>query len=260
MRFSIPPAGPCFRELRAALLACLVELGHEVADDGRRILLNPRTQTPLHPNDILFDVEHVRSPWWQEHARTAFPGRIVWTFRRSNLEEGRRRKFPFVHVPLGFHESWLYSAPAAVARPIEVVFLGTQSWRRIKAIESLNAAGVRRCIFGRDVWGDDRAKLLMRAQVGLNLHYYDDPPELEVIRVFQHLAAGLPTVTEPSEGDDYEWMKPALVTATMEMLGASCASLVGDVNRRRALVEAGLELWRTRSQKDALAHAIEVSC
>ncbi len=144
-------------------------------------------------------------------------------------------------------------------RDIDILFLGRLSARRAYALASYADVFERfRCHIGLSdnsrpnvaggagfVAGEEKRELLARAKVLLNVHG-EEEPYFEWLRIAEAICAGCAIVSEHSS--DYaplEWGRH-LLTGELASLGAFCAWLVDDVERRERMCADAYGLLRER--------------
>src|SRR5436190_14174655 len=150
-------------------------------------------------------------------------------------------------VPFGYHERHAGPLTAAGAGPrdVRLLMLGSRAGHTRRARE---VAGLRRTEAGRDLtvvegaWGDERAALLRRTRVVVDVHRI--PGNFVGLRLLLTLAAGAALVTEPMTN-------PWPFVAGVHYLEAPAsdvfdvaAGLANEDAQRVRLVEAGQALLR----------------
>jgi hypothetical protein len=109
-----------------------------------------------------------------------------------------------------------------VARPIDVLFVGSLNMARAKVLERLAAAGARVHVPAAPCFGKELARLENQSKLLLNVHYYT-PGVFESFRVVPAAHRGTPVISETSvggEGSDWAPCYPYadLVEATLSAL------------------------------------------
>ena len=150
-------------------------------------------------------------------------------------------------MPFGYHERHAGPMTAADAGPrdLPMLMLGSRAGhtRRARRVD-----GLVRSEAGRDltivegVWGSERAALLRRTRVVVDIHRI--PGNFVGLRLLLTLAAGAVLVTEPMT-DPWPFIPGVhyLEAQASDILGVACALAEDDVRRVR-LVEAGQALLR----------------
>ena len=248
----------------------LLSLGYEVAPMGSfdtssdallvfgSHLFPPEQELP--PHAVLFNLEQIVDEEWRKHpTHAAYIRRLykhrVWDYHRSNVEWLADRGHAAVsHVPIGFVPE-LERIPPAEEEDIDVLFYGSMNPRRAKVLDELHARGLRVVhLFG--VYGKARDAAIARAKVVLN-HHFVGAQLFEIVRLSYLLANGKAVVCEHSVmGAEDEFLRDGMAYVPYEDLVETCAALVADPVRRRALAQRGQALFKQRSQVDALARAL----
>ncbi|MCC7273910.1 MAG: hypothetical protein IT561_14665 [Alphaproteobacteria bacterium] len=257
-----------FVEIAEALRDSLRALGHEVATGrlvrgGRNIVLAPQaldraTLDRLPAGTILYNFEQLAAqPPVADFAALCGGVRHVewWDYSSGNLALLRRLGFRgrARWVPLGFAPSMCRVADRAEP-DIDVLFYGGLSPRREAVLERLR--GRCRCYVAVNCFGAARDRLIGRAKVVLNVHYYESFV-LETPRVVYLLANGKAVVSERNPTTEIEpWIERAIVTAPYEDLADACLALVADEPRRLALAGAAAGRAREADMTRILAAAL----
>ena len=202
------PAAKGIEDFVYAMVDALRRLGHEVgpkSDGGRLILFNASAVNPcLIPDDaILYNSEQVSAEQkWNliPHIEVARE-RVVWDYCDTNVSwlkaHGVARA---VLCPVGYAPSMeRIRRVGEGGEGIDVLFYGALNDRRKAILDELDAAGLRVTrLLG--VFGEERDKVIARAKVVLNLHFYDRPV-FEIFRV-SHLLANRKCVLSEGGGQD----------------------------------------------------------
>jgi hypothetical protein len=150
-------------------------------------------------------------------------------------------------VPFGYHERHAGPLTPADAGPRDVpmLMLGSRAThtRRARELGDLRRTREGRHLHIADgVWGHDRAALLRRTRVVVDIHRI--PGNFVGMRLLLAIAAGAVVVTEPMT-DPFPFV-PGVhhLEATLEDLLPVAAELAGDDRRRADMVEAGQALLR----------------
>ncbi|MBK9517856.1 MAG: methyltransferase domain-containing protein [Anaeromyxobacter sp.] len=250
-----------FQEVGETLLHALAALGHDVvlgpdAPAGRTAIVLGSNLLPGHPlrlapDAILYNLEQIEpgSPWLTPQLLALFRRHPVWDYSERNAaryaELGLDR--PRV-VPIGWVPE-LTRIPPAPLEDLDVLFYGSVNPRRLAVLDALRAAGLRvEAVFG--VYGEARDRLIARAKVVLNVHYFE-AKVFEVVRVSYLLANRRCVVSErgadPAEERELE---AAVAFAPYQGLVETCRRLVQDPAERARRAALGFELM---SRRDAAA-------
>jgi hypothetical protein len=228
-------------------------------------LLDEAGARTLPPETIVYNTEQVdpRSSWLGPAFLTALGRCVVWDYSAGNLARiasltGNPR---VVHVPVGYVPQLTRIAPAD-PQDIDVLFYGSLNARRRRVIDALAAEGLSVCApFG--VYGAPRDRLIARAKIVLNLHYYE-ASVFEIVRVSYLLANRKAVVAECHAATEIDAdLRDAMRLVPYDGLVASCRELAADpgwrahyagMGFRRMSARPAAELLRT-----AVAAAVETS-
>lgn len=138
-------------------------------------------------------IEQAVRAGWLDHVLVSAP-------ERARVLSARGVEATF--LPVGYHP-WM-GKDRGVERDLEVVFLGQHlgSSERAKNLRSLQTELSSRRVslsLRSDVFGEERAALLNRAKISLNIHRTSDFWELSRIRLFLSMACGALVVSEPAD-------------------------------------------------------------
>lgn len=251
MRFCIVLGGQTahrhvFAELVESLVWGLGELAHEVVEVsdrpragarclvvGPHLLVEADERVRLPPGSIVYNGEPHCSPLFVRSLRLlAQPELVVWDYSRRTTEFLLALGIPARTVPFAWYPG-LVRPMAWQARDLDVVFVGSLSERRRRALASLDAAGLRvRHAFG--VYGAARDELVARARVVLNMHYWPESPN-EDLRILHAASQGCAVVSEglPDEPRKLDWA----VWTPYPTLAEECArQLYAETWRKQAAI------------------------
>jgi hypothetical protein len=260
MRFAVtivsPPNYPhteATREVAESIYHGLVALGHDAIltartdCSGRRHIvlcphLLPHVQTPLAAGSILYNLEQIGpgGAGMQPRLLDLFRRHPVWDYSRRNIEELSRLGIRDVrHLPIGYVPQ--LSRIPRDEEDIDVLFYGSLNDRRQAILSPLRMRGVKvEAAFG--VYGSQRDRLIARAKIVLNLHYYESKV-FEVARVSYLLANERFVVCERGcdAAEDAEFAQ-GVVFADYGDLVEACVAYLGRPDERQRIAQAGFEL------------------
>lgn len=284
----------CLMEFIHGVVYSLRQLGHTVDFDpgrglavqnplpardgtfGRLIVFNAHRLpgVPLPADAIIFNAEQVkvsdgtdaadnaRAAAWQASAYVALLRRhVVWDYSQVNIARlhsyGVERT---VHCPVGYYPGLSNMLDADGQNPtkedIDVLFVGSMNERRARIISEIQSYRLSvKTLNG--VYGEDRDRWIARAKIVLNIHFYDDPI-WEIFRV-SHLVANKKLVVTEDGGCDLaleEVAKQTCAHVPYETLSHTCAVLLRDEKRRRAIAHDGFEVFSKMSQVAAVNDAL----
>ena len=258
-----------FREVAEAVHHGLRALGHdsvltdELAPRGRRAIvlgsnLLPAVKRRPRPDAILYNLEQIDpgSPWLTPALLELFRRHEVWDYSARNAARypALGLKPPRV-VPVGWVPELTRIAPAP-EEDLDVLFYGSLNPRRRAVLDALRARGLRvEAVYG--VYGEERDRLVARAKVVLNVHFYE-AKVFEVVRVSYLLANRRCVVSE--RGADPEEERPlegGVAFAAYDQLVETCLGICRDPAARAAIAARGLELVRRLDESAFLGRALQ---
>ncbi|GHU06187.1 hypothetical protein FACS1894158_11870 [Betaproteobacteria bacterium] len=221
-------------------------------------LLDERKMRALPDESILYNSEQIDdgSTWISGPYMELLRRCTVWDYSEANIALLRPRGVQRIHyVPIGYVPQ-LTRIPASVPQDIDVLFYGSINERRKNILEGLIARGLR-IEFLAGVYREERDRLIARAKVVLNMHYYD-ACVFEIVRVSYLLSnekavvaeCGATTTIEPD-------IRDAVRAVPYERLVDACAELVADAQLRANLARRGFEIFTRRDEKAILAATLD---
>jgi hypothetical protein len=178
----------------------------------------------------------------------------VWDYSARNIETLAALGVRASLCGIGYMPG-LTRIPAAAARDIDVLFIGSVNPRRGEVLHEIKAHGAAVHV-AFDCYGEERDALIARAKIVLNLHFY--PAKLfEIVRVSYLLANRACVVSEM--GLDTELEAPFLGGIGFSSYGGlvqACLRLLGDDAARQRIAAKGFEKMRALSQVDMLRRAL----
>lgn len=157
---------------------------------------------------VVFNLEQLfdGSPW-ATPTYLALLGSVkeVWDYNGSNVEWLRTKGITALHVPLGYTPALetvqraLHEDTSEDNSPLDILFYGCINERRKSIIEQLMRKGLKVHTGNYNCFGKVRDRLLRRAALVLNVHYYHTK-QLEVVRLTHLVANGALVLSE--EGND----------------------------------------------------------
>ena len=264
-----PPGYPhsaAFREVAETVLHGLRRLGLDAAPSGepvpgrRSIVLGSNLLAahplPLPADAVLYNLEQIdaRSAWLAPRLLELFRRHEVWDYSARNASRYAALGLPAPRVvPVGYVPELTRIAPAP--EDLDVLFYGSVNERRALVLEGLRARGLRvAAAFG--VYGEERDRLVARAKVVLNLHYYD-AKVFEVVRVSYLLANRRCVVSERgADAAEERGYAGGVAFAPYEELVDACVRLCGDAAARARLAAEGFRIFSSRDERAVLAEAL----
>lgn len=203
-----PLGGRCFLEGMEAMAETATRQGHEskivintLPMDGINIVWGWHLQDlPYGPNCILYNMEQLAC-WDKTHGtsvsltqRLKGYGREVWDYSPLNIDILREAGVNATLVPIRYSPCLTRIEPTE--EDLDVVFFGSINQRRKDLVQKLLDAGIH-VFWLSDSFGEERDKIIARAKIMLNLHYYEGGT-FEMLRVSYLLANNKFVITEPS--------------------------------------------------------------
>lgn len=190
---------------------------------------------------IFYQIEQPDSHWMTDEYYDAMDKcEIVWNFFPLDDKTPRRiLDHPrCYYVPFGYHEGMANQLPLNCTEQYDVLFLGTNSERRLELFSQLRSAGLT-VYTGHGFTREEHIDLIGRSKVYLNCHCYSKNSALETARLALPLSYGKLVVSEPSfyEKDNYNY--ESLVVITDDIVG-KCIEYTQNRNLRESF-EAGLQ-------------------
>jgi hypothetical protein len=269
----------CLFEGASGIAHALRRLGHDVtfnsgtdpyaADGGRLIVFNAhRLQVSRLPDDaIVFNAEQVRAmaaqnPLWNSYVEL-MKSHVTWDYSATNGEQlAKGGVSRLVHCPVGYWPGLSNVVPTAttsVDEDLDVLFIGSLNDRRIKILKRVAGRRLKtHVVFG--VHSAERDRLIARAKVVLNIHFYTDPI-WEIFRC-SHLLANRKCVVTENGGIDPQLEALASKTCAYvayDKIPETCEALVRDTPRRREIAERGYQAFAEHDQLSYVRTALEAS-
>ena len=226
-----------------------IVFGGNVLPDGYR----------LGPGTIVYNLEQPNTVHMQKTLRLASqPGVRVWEYKRANFGFWDQHGVAYTYVPIGYVPELTTIQPAA-AKDIDCFFSGyitpncEGGARRLSVLNRLTAAGARVVAVDR-AFGEERNRLIARARLVLNIHFYQT---FEINRVVQALANRKAVLTERSLDDaDYGWLEGAIANVPYEGLVDEAMALLAAPARLAELERRGFEALAAQDERDILRRAL----
>lgn len=258
----------CFEEVALALSAAFAELGFDapvVTDpaqlQGTAIVfgtnLLPMLPAPLPPQLILYNLEQLQkdSTWFTPRYIDLLKRYPVWDYSTRNIKAFKAHGVEATLCGIGYMPALTRIAPAA-AEDIDVLFVGSMNDRRKAALEGIARRG-KNVIVGYNVYGEERDRLIARAKLVLNVHFYE-AQLFEIVRVSYLLANKKCVVSETGHDAELETpLKDAVAFAPYAQLAETCLRLLDNHEARANQAEAGFERFRALSQVPMLKQALK---
>ena len=263
---------PAMSEILGSLTRMLVDGARELGIDvtltnslprgfaGRALVLGANCfrmeeLAGLTADSVVFNVENTTSVFMTGDYLHILRKFRVWDFDAKNAADlSRIIGKPVFHMKV-FFVNRLARIFGTVDQDIDVLFYGTINDRRRTIIDQLAARDLR--VEAADgVYGPPLDKLIARAKVVINIHYYING-RVEIIRLMDLLAHGKAIVTEVNAGEALDTdLMGGVAAAPYESLVQTALSLVRDMDRRTRTAQTGERAFRRRRADPILRGAL----
>jgi SAM-dependent methyltransferase len=131
---------------------------------------------------------------------------------------------------------------------IDVFFYGTMSERRRKAIQALRATGLKvEDTEHVQYIAQERANMIARSKIILNMHYYEDAHIFEIVRTSYLMANKKAIVSELGIHTSIDKdIKDGICHGNIDQLPQLCVDLINDPQKLQALAQKGYETITSR--------------
>jgi hypothetical protein len=270
---SINDFHPLFDDLIQVLAASLTDLGYEcmlsvnntqsntiniligstMFDErlASRLLENPCI---IYQMEILDDTcGHLKSfPYYLDLLRRAI---AIWEYSPSNKVYLESKGFTNVfYCPPGYH-------PVAnkirwtTQRDYDFIFFGAMSERRLRFLKMLSVRGFKVAAISEKnkLFGIERDKVISRAKVVLNLHFFDNIYTLETVRISYLLSNKAVVISEKSDHDPYN---SAVIFASYSDLLNRCIDAIHSPSSLDELAQSGFRAIARLDMRKILENTI----
>lgn len=266
----VTPAGDthsrCFEEVAQCLREALLSLGYvsDIVTDpakirGRAIALGAhlslKTGEPLPPDAIVYNLEQIgadlpsRLPGYLE----LLMKHLVWDYSAANIQQLKQHGIAAKLCRLGYMPVLTRIQPAF--EDIDVLFIGSVNPRRQAVIDGLKAQG-RKVHVAYGVYGEERDRLIARAKIMLNVHFYDSHI-FEIVRVSHYLANRKCVVSESGQDATMEApFRGGVAFVDYDALVPTCNFLLGNTEQRHRYADKGFACIRGLPQAPLLEQAL----
>lgn len=238
-----------FTEVVTGLHAGLINHGYTVSLSERDLrgdainivfgahLMSDARLRALPDNVILYNLEQIDpdSKITRPAYLEALAAHRYWDYSYYNLLRLKQR-YPqtrAVHVPVGYEPQ--LARLHKRDEDIDVLFYGSLNDRRKHVIDSLHNAGIR-VVAAYGVFNEELDRLIERAKIVLNLHYYANSHILEVVRVAFLMANRKAVVSEyVGHTEIYPHLRSGLLLSAHDRIVGNCLRLLSDAQSRTAL-------------------------
>jgi len=256
----------CFADIAKGVADSLRELGYTVSETrgtakgpGRTVVF-AANMSSLFPGEtiakdaIIFQLEQYGPRWMTGNYLAMLKTHVVWDFSEHNVAKLKEAGCPRVHLcRIGYRPKTVQAIETT--KDIDVLFLGSMNHRRLHILNSLRANGVK--VHDTPAWGDERTRLIARAKVVLNVHYYDYSV-LEMVRLGPMIEQGAFIVSEQGADRDMDLaMNGGIVFAHYDHVIQTVLDYLGRPSERDRLASAAVEKFRAMSQKSEVERCLD---
>ena len=232
----------------------------------------------LHPEllarTVVVCAEQPESEWFDGNVRVALKAGAVFDISLRGAAELRRRGLRANRLELGYTPVWdRFDDAGAADRPVDVLFLGAATPRRLRALArcgdvlwprasrliiSDHTRGPNDQALPNFIVGERKRDLLRRSRVLLNIHRSAEP-YFEWVRAVEAFHCGAVLVTESSV--DYAPLVPGrhFLASRLENLPDVLEAALDDEERLGRIRRAAYELLRTRPLADTARQLAETA-
>jgi len=223
-------------------------------------LLSAADRSRLPASSILYNLEqiHEGSPWLKPEYLETLSAFRVWDYSPRNVQQLELLGVDVAGVcEVGYvPELSCIEQLSEQDKDIDVLFYGSINERRQAIIDQLKARGLN-VVAAFGVYGLRRDRLIARAKVVLNVHYYESKV-LEVIRLSYLLANRCFVVSEKGADPDLETAyQDGVAFADYDTLPETCVRYLDDPGERLRIAEQGFAKQQTRKQEGYLGGLLE---
>ena len=245
-----------FRQL--GYIVPIVRQAHEIV--GRPIVLGAHLLEGTPPvNSIIYNLEQIQesSPWMSDQYLELLKAYPVWDYSERNREALAAFGIKNVQLCKVGYVSQLSCIPMLPEseRDIDVLFYGSINERRQKVLQDLVDQGVS-LVHHTRCYGPRRDRLIARARIVVNLHYYS-AKIMEVVRLSYLLANGAFVVSERGEDRLVERdFEDGMAFCDYEDLVKTCLHYLKNGQQRSEIAARGKTVFSAMLQKDYLQEAL----
>ena len=237
-----------YQTLRELSIDCLICNSFELNDDSLYIIFGAHELVAEPPKHyIVYQLEQTpkvftdkniqTSIWTSEYVSLLRNAAEVWDFSIENIKTLRKTfRLSNVHfVGLGY-SSCLEEASKELKKlrqspDIDILFSGSESARRKKMFQALKENLPKSCVIEwrwNSVWGEERAALVARSKIVLNIHHDISHGLLEIPRLIYLLSQKQFVISERGRNikSNSKWEKYINFLSSKKSNGASTEELV----------------------------------
>jgi len=249
----------------AALLDLAVPLAEGLKEHGfdaeitsqpsrdRSVIVGPHLLSQMPPeNAILYNTEQIsaESPWFSGPLLDLYRQHRVWDYDPMNTTALKALGVNAVTVPPGYAPC-LTCVERKADPDIDVLFFGSVNVRRATVLNELGRNF--KIAYASDLYGSDRDRMVARAKIVLNVHYYQ-AAIFEAARVSYLLANRAFVVSEKST--HMPW-RVGYVAMPYDKLIDTCADYLTTPEERARIAELGFETFSGSSAAEMVRPVVD---
>jgi hypothetical protein len=181
---------------------------------------------------------------------------IVWDYHPYNTTQLEKlHGIKALYVPFSYVDAFGTAPSHGHAPEFDVIFLGAINPPRAKVLNELEHLGLK--VYKDECYGENRANMLLRSRVVLNIHFYQNLKVLELCRIGIGMSAKKAVISQYDsdvKGDPF--FLPTLVCAPLEELAMRTKELCDDHAKCERLGEEGFKLFSSRRAAGILEKAL----
>jgi len=213
------------------------------------------------PKDsIIYNLEQIfeGSPWLTNDYINLLHHYQVWDYSTRNMEAltelgiQNARLCRVGYVP---ELTYIPKLPET-EQDIDILFYGILNIRRTKILEQLENKSLNVASFS-DVYGTRRDRLIARAKIVINIHFYESKV-MEIVRLAHLLANKKFVISE--KGNDEEMERPfegGIVFSNYDSLVDNCMTYIKNPQARNRFASKGHNIFSGFSQTDFLGKVLQ---
>lgn len=248
-----------FDEVAIGLQSGLRELGHEAEIvteyplDGKIIVLGAHLAGKVPDGSIIFNLEQIDSDsvFVNDRYINMLRGAEVWDYSHQNIAELKRLGIEAKYCGIGYARE-LTRIPDA-EKKIDVLFVGSINQRRMEICNKL----AKQCNVhvAYDCYGEERDKLIARAKIVLNVHFYDSKI-FELARCSYLMANKVCIVSEYGQDEKLEApFQEGICFSHYDCITNDCLHIL-KTEEWKTIGENGFEIFSQMKQADYLREAL----
>jgi hypothetical protein len=216
-------------------------------------IATPTTALSIPDDAIIYNFEQVGGWQFAPPYVKLLQRCVVWEYHPANIDRlGTHHGIAATLVPFGYVPAFTPPVHTYMPPDFDVAFIGSLVPYRTKVINDLKLAGLR--VHASDsCYEDQRADILRRSKLVVNVHFYPQVKLLEVVRLGLVMAQCKAVVTQ-LDGDTRidPYYLPGVCGAKYDEIVPAVVDLVRNDRKREELAYTGYKLFAARLATDSL--------